>query len=274
MPDQKLENLLNLALEVPEAEREKSLNLNVGYDAAENTWDLIVKYTGNIRRLIGEEVRIVELLTNYAIVTLPEPLVDTLTTAPEIEYVEKPKGLTFAVSVGKSVSCVNQLQSGSGALLGNGVVIAVIDSGVDYWLEDFLDREGRSRILFLWDQTIGGNPPEGYYLGSEYTKEQIDEAIANNDRSLVPSQDFQNHGTPVAGIAAGNGGRGGARYRGMAPESQLIVVKLGNTEGGFPRTTELMQAVDYAVRKMLEYRFPMVINLSFGNTYGSHEPYD
>ncbi len=271
MADEKLENVLNLALGVPEDERERSLDLDVGFNREEDTWDLIVKYTGNIRRLAGDTVRIVELLGGYAIVTLPESQIEPLTDQPEIEYVEKPKGLTFAAAKGRSVSCVNQLQTGGSALFGKGVVIAVIDSGVDYWLEDFLDTEGNSRILFLWDQTIPGSPPEGYQIGTEYTKEQIDGAIRSGDRSSVPSKDLQNHGTPVAGIAAGNGGSGGSEYRGMAPESSLIVVKLGNTGGGFPKTTELMQAVDYAVRKMLEYGFPMVINLSFGNTYGSHE---
>ncbi len=271
MADEKLENVLNLAFGVPERIRERSMDLNVGYNTEERTWDLIVKYTGNIKGLVEEGAAVTELLTNYAIVTLPESQVELLTSHPEIEYVEKPKRLILEAAVGRRISCTDSVQTGNRALLGRGVVIAVIDSGVDYWLEDFLDEAGRSRILFLWDQTIEGNPPEGYRIGTEYTKEQIDEALEAGDRSLVPSQDFANHGTPVAGIAAGNGGAGGSRYRGMAPESALIVVKLGNSGGGFPRTTELMQAVDYAVRKMLTYRFPLVINLSFGNTYGSHE---
>ncbi|MCI9487917.1 MAG: S8 family peptidase [Lachnospiraceae bacterium] len=271
MQDEKLENVLNLALNVPQAEREKSLDLDVGYNEEAKTWDLIVRYTGDIRRLADESVQITELLGGYAIVTLPESEVRSFSWQPEIEYVEKPKGLTFAVANGRSVSCVNPLQSGSNSLFGAGVVIAVIDSGLDYWLEDFQNGMGESRILFLWDQTAVGTPPEGYHIGAEFTREQINEAIATGNRSLVPSQDFQNHGTPVTGIAAGRGSLGGNRYRGVAPESELIVVKLGNTGGGFPRTVELMEAVDYAVRKMLEQGFPMVINLSFGNTYGSHE---
>ena len=282
-PDEKLENVLNLALDVPAGERERSLDLSVGYDPQANTWDLIVRYTGDIKRLASESVRITELLAGYAVVTMPEPLIEEFSRQPEIQFVEKPKGLTFAVSVGRSVSCINPLQSnvrptrgaaagtGTDSLFGSGVVIAVIDSGVDYWLEDFRDAEGKTRILYLWDQTAEGTPPEGYQIGAEYSREQINEAITTGDRSLVPSRDFQNHGTPVAGIAAGGGGLGGIRYRGVAPESELIVVKLGSRGGGFPRTVELMEAVDYAVRKMLAQGFPMVINLSFGNTYGSHE---
>ena len=226
MQDEKLENVLNLALDVPVSERERSLDLDVGYNVEENTWDLIVRYTGNIKRLASESIQITELLGGYAIVTLPEPLVREFSRQPEIEYVEKPKGLTFAVANGRSVSCVNPVQSGSMTLFGSGIVVAVVDSGIDYWLEDFQDGSGGSRILFLWDQTVEGAPPQGYHIGTEYTKDQINEAIATGNRQLVPSQDFQNHGTPVAGIAAGRGSQGGNRYRGVAPESELIIVEI------------------------------------------------
>ena len=89
---------------------------------------------------------------------------------------------------------------------------------------------------------------------------------------MVPSQDISGHGTQVAGIAAGNGRGSGKLYAGVAPDSELIVVKMGSPmPDGFPRTTELMQALDYVVRKSLEVRMPVAINLSFGNTYGSHD---
>ena len=149
MQDEKLENVLNLALDVPQEERERSLDLDVGYNKETKTWDLIVRYTGDIRRLASESVRITELLGGYAIVTLPEDEVRSFSWQPEIEYMEKPKGLTFAVANGRSISCVNPLQSGSNSLFGTGIVIAVIDSGIDYWLEDFQNGMGESRILFF-----------------------------------------------------------------------------------------------------------------------------
>ena len=87
----------------------------------------------------------------------------------------------------------------------------------------------------------------------------------------MPSQDISGHGTAVAGVAAGNS----QEYRGVAYESDLIVVKLGLPRlNGFPRTTELMQAIDYVIRKAVEYGQPIAINLSFGNTYGAHESYN
>ena len=77
----------------------------------------------------------------------------------------------------------------------------------------------------------------------------------------MPSLDRSGHGTAVAGIAAG-----------IAPESEFLVVKLGNPlPDGFPRTTELMTGIDYVIRKAMEYQMPVAVNISFGNTYGPHD---
>ena len=116
-------------------------------------------------------------------------------------------------------------------------------------------------------------------MGVEYNQEEINKALqagTNEERKqIVKSQDFSGHGTAVAGVAAGSGSKGFGQYRGVAPESELIVVKLGTPDReSFPRTTELMMGLDYVMRKALEYRRPVAINLSFGNTYGSHEPYN
>ena len=109
--DQKIENLLNLALDATPEELEKSLELGVGYEPAQRRWDVIVKYTGDIARLQSEQVRVTELSNEYAIINLPEELVNDLANQPEIEYVEKPKRLYFAVEQGRAASCINSLQN-------------------------------------------------------------------------------------------------------------------------------------------------------------------
>lgn len=96
--DQKIENLLNLALGATAEERRKSPELMVGYDEEDQRWDIIVKYNGNILRLEDEEVRITELSNEYAIMNLPESRIDEIAAQPEIEYVEKPKRLVFSVN--------------------------------------------------------------------------------------------------------------------------------------------------------------------------------
>lgn len=277
MADQKIENLLNLALNATRREREKSLELDVGYSRDDKEWELIVKYSGTLNELREIGIQVVELSNEFAILTVPESLVERLADFPQIEYVEKPKRLFFQAANGRRVSCVPPVQNPPFSLFGSGVLVAIIDSGIDYTNPDFRNDDGTTRIRNLWDQTIMGNPPEGYLIGTEFTREQIDEAIKQPTvpmrMQIVPSVDVSGHGTSVAGIAAGNGrGSRGRIYRGVATQSELIVVKLGNPrKEGFPRTTELMQAIDYVVRKALFYKQPVAINISFGNTYGSHD---
>lgn len=276
MDNSKIENMLNLALDATPGERARSLNLDVGFDGEENTWELIVKYSGSLSRLEEEGIRVTELLNEYAVLVVPESGIGRLAEVPEIEYIEKPKRLFFAAEQGRTASCVTGVQNARYDLYGDGVLVAVLDSGVDYAHPDFRNEDGTTRILALWDQTIPGRPPAGYRIGTEYTKEQIDEALAQSDpvrrRELVPSTDASGHGTRVLGIAAGNGRAGGVRYRGVAPRSSILAVKLGVPRtDSFPRTTELMQALDYCIRKAMEYSLPVAVNISFGNTYGAHD---
>ena len=287
LADQKIDNLLNLAMDSTEREREKSWNLNVGYDEALRLWDVIVKYSGSEEGLLGDGITAVPLLGGYAIVTLPESALDSYSDRTQVEFVEKPKRLYFSTFQAKGASCIRSVQGigshvpglGNGGLSGRGILIGVADSGVDYRHPDFRNPDGTTRILKLWDQSARpdsgyGRPPKGYSLGVEYTKEMIDEALklpAAEGYKLVPERDFSGHGTPVLGIAAGNGRASDGVNSGVAYESDLIVVKLGTPrENSFPRTTELIQGIDYLVRQSLALGRPMAINLSFGNNYGSH----
>ena len=281
MPDQKLDNLLNLALDATEEEREKSRNLNVGYEKQTRKWEIIVKYSemgDSVEALLGgPEISVVPLLGRYAIVTLPESMLDEYSRRPQIEFIEKPTRLYFEDLFSKEASCITQVQRnepGNLRLTGRGVLIGIVDSGVDYRHPAFLTADGKSRILRLWDQSIPGNPPEGYATGTEYTNEEINEALSlsvQEGRRLVPSEDVSGHGTAVLGVAAGSDFSRGAVNRGVAYESDLLVVKMGiPRQDSFPRTTELMQGVDYLVRQAIRLGRPIALNLSFGNNYGSH----
>lgn len=276
MADQKIENLLNLALSANEEEREKSLELDVGYYPVARTWEVIIKYSGTLGQVREIAESVVELSNEFAIVTVREDRLEALAGIEAVEYIEKPKRLFFQVENGRRVSCMTSVQIRPPKLYGTGVLVAIIDSGIDYANLDFRNADGTTRIYALWDQTIPGNPPEGYVQGTEYTQEKINEALQQENRTermkIVPSEDRSGHGTAVAGIAAGNGrGSKGARYQGVASESGILVVKLGTPrEEGFPRTTELMQAIDYVVKKAQRAGRPVAINISFGNTYGSH----
>lgn len=295
---QKIENILNLALEATPEERARSAELEVGYDAGEREWDLIIKYSGSLDAAREISESITELLNNYAVVRIREDRIEMLTSLPEVEFVEKPKSLYFQADVGRQTSCIDTVQSAPYDLTGQGVLIGIVDSGIDYGNPDFRNEDGTTRIAYLWDQSISGNSPAGYASGSEFTREDINAALKRNhsdstvdtdsspdgtpirgagetgaDSAGILSRDTSGHGTAVAGIAAGNGrGSEGRRYRGAAPEAGLIIVKMGTPRrGGFPRTTELMTGVDYVIRKALELKKPVAVNISFGNTYGSHD---
>lgn len=281
MPEQKIDNLLNLAMDATPQERAKSENLNVGYDSSERLWDVIVKYSGPESGLGGEGIQVVPLLGGYAVVTLPESEIKAYSAREQIEFIEKPKRLYFETFQAREASCITELQRESAAgtqmgLTGKGVLVGVVDSGVDIFHPDFRNEDGSSRILRLWDQSLDGSPPEGYTTGTEYTKEKIDKALALGEtegRRLVPSRDFSGHGTAVLGIAAGNGRASDGINRGVAYESELLIVKMGNIrKNSFPKTTELMEGIDYLIRQSLKMRKPIAINISFGNNYGSHEP--
>lgn len=294
---QKIENQLNLALSITEEERQKSESLDIGYDLEEKEWELIVKYSGTLERVRTRAVYVTELTGGYAIIQIKESQIKELAAFPEVEFIEKPKSLYFQIENGRRVSCIDEVQAApffssigqeglednqqkkqSFPLLGKDVLIGIVDSGIDYENPDFRNADGTTRILALWDQTLqNGKPPQEYHIGTEFTSEQINEALRMEVREeryrIVPSRDTSGHGTAVAGIAAGNGrGSKNGKYRGAAPEAGLLIVKMGGAgETGFPRTTQLMRGVDYIVRKAEELKKPVAINISFGNTYGSHD---
>ena len=270
-----LDNQLNLALDVPENVRERSQSLDVGFIPEIDSWELIVKYSGSLERIEEElGIGVVELSNSYAIITIKENLIDQLITYEEIEFIEKPRRLFYEVSEGRMASCINPMQTPTYNLFGEGVLVAIIDSGIDYSHPDFRNEDGSTRIEALWDQTIPGNPPEGFRIGTLYTREKINEALElpmPQRLDIVPSTDLSGHGTHVAGIAAGNGRASNGRNRGVASSSELLVVKLGESlSDSFPRTTQLMEAIEFVVRYSIRVGKPLAVNISFGNNYGSH----
>lgn len=285
MPSQKLETILNLSLSSTPEQRARSGVLDVGFDAEENTWELIVKYSGSLDEVQAAGIIVEELLAGYAIVTVPESLIDVLTAFPQIEYVEMPKNLQNGLYAAKQASCILPLTGSSGQslpggpLTGEGILLAVLDSGIDYYLPDFRNEDGTTRIAWLWDQTLDAGrapytPPRGFSIGVEFSEEQINAALDLGSREAafvqIPSTDRSGHGTEVAAVAAGS--NASPLLRGVAVKATLLIVKLANLQTGFPRTTELMRGVQWAIQKAREMGMPLVINLSFGNSYGPHEP--
>ncbi len=265
MANQKLEDQLSLALDTPAQMREKSDNLDTGYAPSENTWELIVKYNGNLDRLTGG-IRVEPLIAGYAIVTIPENLIGAFSRMEEIEFIEKPKKLYPQVTAGLGASCFYPLlQPVSGkALSGQGVYMAILDSGIDYTDPMFCYADGTTKIAWLWDQgkradaEKGEKPPQGFFTGVEYSRKMLNANLQKNSERLTT--DVTGHGTNVAKIAVQG-----------APESELIVVKLDTARGTYPSTVSLLRAFTYVAKKAQAENMPVAINLSYGNTYGAHD---
>ncbi len=274
MIESKISPELMIAIDLPVTDREKSLDLNVGYSEEVEEWELILRYIGDLRKIKEElGVEITELLGGFAIVRIRQYLIGRLSDYPQILYIEKPKNLILDEMEGITASCVNPVRRPDLNLRGEGTLVACLDSGVYYQHEDFRNEDGSTRIAVLWDQTVPGNPPFGFLEGSVYTKEDIDRALEqpDNQKEIVPQFDATGHGTAVLGIMAGNGRASDGEIVGMAPNADIIVVKLGTPlEKGFPRTTQLMMAIDFSVRYAIVAGKPLAINISFGNNYGAH----
>ena len=167
-------------------------------------------------------------------------------------------------------------------LTGRGVLIGIVDTGIDYTNPIFRYEDGTSRIAAIYDQTITGSPPENFLIGTEYTNQQINEALQNNPPyDIDPSRDEVGHGTFLASLAAGRESGG---VRGAAPDSELIVVKLKEA-GNFIRnnylvpednrnvyeSTSVMLGIEYILQKARELNRPVAICLGVGTNLGNHD---
>lgn len=286
---QKLDGELRLALDAAKLGDSQEGTLQTGYDEEAATWRVIVRYNGDLSEIEEQipQIQAIPLYHGYGIVRVPEALLGQLAALPQIQYMEKPKEVYFSLDAGRSVSCINSVQGNAwqgdiqdrNGLTGKGVIVGIADSGFDITHPAFRNEDGTTRILALWeqngtpDQENGLFSPEWYRHGAEWTQEQINKVLDGTWQGRVrPFADTgRGHGTAVAGVAAGNGaGSQGRRYRGVAVESPLLLVKLGTGNEGFSRTTEVMEALDYIVRTAQRLQMPVSVNLSYGNNNGAH----
>lgn len=264
----KMDASLQLALQLPMEEREKSPILSSGYEEEQKTWEVILRIAGQIETLQQQfpQAAFTPLSGGYVIARVLADELEDLASQDQVIYIEQPKRMVTGVAQGVRASCIWPLQqeiTPVGHLSGRGVFVAVIDSGIDYFHPDFRNEDGTTRIAWLWAD------------GKEYSETQINAALEQKDMKkaleIVPVTDISGHGTHVAGIAAGNGRASGGRNRGVAYESRLLVVQIKNRgRDAAPLTTQLMEAVEYVARKAIEEKTPVAINISYGNNYGSH----
>ena len=168
-------------------------------------------------------------------------------------------------------------------LKGDGVIIGIIDTGIDYENPIFRNLDGSSRILGIWDQSIqDGMPPQNFLYGTEYTKELINRALrSENPKEIVPTYDGNGHGTFLASVAAG-GADVENQFLGAAPESLLAVVKLKpakrylkefyliSEEIECYQENDIMLGMRYLNELADRYQLPLVICVALGSNMGGH----
>lgn len=207
----------------------------------------------------------------------------------EYSYVSIPKCFSLMDSTSLDVSGILAIQNQPAlGLKGRGVLIGIIDTGIDYTNDLFKDTAGNTRIYSIWDQTVvlkeeeEKSTPEGFLYGAEYSKEDINRALQlENPASIVPEQDENGHGTFLASLAAGSADVSND-FVGAAPESELVVVKLKEAKQNlrdffFLSETEplyqendIMAGVAYVEDRAKRANRPLVILLGVGSNQGSH----
>ena len=179
----KISPLLLASLDASISERERSDELNTGYNSTTQTWSVILRYSGDfsdIYAILPDATRAscVLLLSNYAILETDRAQIELLSELSSVIYMEKPKRMFFEVVEASQASYI-PTPTESLSYSGKGVLVGIVDSGIDYTHPDFRNPDGSSRILALWDQTISPDaklnflPPTGYTIGTLFLKEQI-----------------------------------------------------------------------------------------------------
>ena len=197
---------------------------------------------------------------------------------PEVTAVKAPRSIPVNNEIAVAQSGAALVHSGAlnnTSYTGKGILVGIVDTGIDWGHPDFRDPadQSKSRIVKLWDQTLSssgmGNPPSGFSYGKEYTKSDIEAEIAGTTTGYVLEKDIHGHGTHVAATAAGNGAALTSRkFAGMAPEADLVIVKAGN--GSFSQTN-VINAIKYLQNVATALNKPIVVNMSLGGQFSSHD---
>lgn len=257
----------------------------------EDSPGFLVEYIGDF----AEEIKKVDyafgriITENLAVVAVAEEYKDRLREdIPSITFISARSMYLLQDISPSNVGNINTLKINPYLdLTGNGVVIGMVDSGIDYLNEEFINEDNTSRILSIWDQTINDEPDSKMYIGKIYNNDEINEAIkvsksGGNPYDIVPSKDEEFHGTQMASIIGARGKN--SQLEGVANGCDFIVVKLLPSPNYKKRMTlnnipivpvynnsEVLAAIEYIRRERIRLKKPIVIYIGVGSQEGSHD---
>lgn len=245
----------------------------------ETTFSCII-YTEHPEVLISQNIPVQSIHPSFSVAWLTLNQIKKVAALPEVTFVDTSKKVKATNDISVASSGASLLHTGrldNTSYKGDGVIIAIIDTGIDWDHLDFRKPSDpkKSRVLRIWDQTIspvtGESSPAGFTFGVEYTQSQIENEIDGTPAGYVREKDIDGHGTHVAGIAAGNGAAFDSKYTGLAPNADIVIVKAG--DGSFD-TSNIIIALDYLKNLATSLGKPIVVNMSLGSQTGAHDGTD
>ena len=205
---------------------------------------------------------------DYATVIVPQDRLQELFNLPGIDRISM--GVKSKLMNSLAVRYQNVQRAYEKGYTGTNVIAGIIDTGIDFHHPMFI-KNGKTRILSIWDQTIDGTHPSGYDYGTEFTEAQINQDLASgNPFSVVNHHDTEGHGTHVAGSFVGRDPTTTPpdTLDGGAIDANIVVVKTSY------KNADILDAVNYIFGKADAAGKPCVINISLGNQYGPHDGTD
>ncbi|MBH1940731.1 S8 family peptidase [Mobilitalea sibirica] len=253
---------------------------------SEDYADLIIEYRRNPKLLEGFTDATIHIMNDaFAIVHVPATQI-TDRTIEQFGFSVIPNLFGLISETSLEASRVDRLRTiPAFDLRGEGVLVGIVDTGIDYTNPVFRREDGTTKVMAIWDQTIDSAQeyPYNYYFGTQYQAEQINQALASeNPLEIVPSTDEIGHGTMLASIAAGMDIPEDDFY-GVAPEADLVVVKLLPAKmvyrdfffipEGVPSYQEnkIMWGVQYCIAKARELGRPIAICIGLGTSQEAHD---
>ena len=251
---------------------------------SEDYADLLINYFGDPNLLKAFPNAIYEIINiQYAIVHIPIQQI-TSRVIQEYGYFAMPKIFGLISHASLEASGIIKIRNiPNFNLRGRGVLLGIIDTGIDYGNPVFQNADGTTRIVSIWDQSIpAAISTEDLTYGTEYTRDQINQALSSdNPLSIVPSMDTNGHGTMVAGIAGGSENIE-KDFLGVAPEAEFVVVKLKTAKKylknffyipedalGY-QENDIMYALDYILKVAFRLKMPLSICCALGTSQGMH----
>jgi subtilisin family serine protease len=257
----------------------------------EDSPNYLVEYRGNFKEQIDKiSYACGDIITETigVISTYPELLEQLMIDVPTITFIDPRSKFVIQDISPSSVDNINAIKVNPYLdLTGRGVLIGMVDTGIDYLNQEFIREDDSSKVVSIWDQTIKDNQDSSVYMGRTYSREEINNAIKayrnnQNPYDIVPSRDEEGHGTKMSGIIGAKGYN--KDIQGVAPECDFVVVKLyesisfkkeleANNVPYTPmyNTSEVLAAVEYLKSFSAREDKPMIIYLGVGTTEGSHD---